>query len=130
LITGDGNIRYIIKEFPILGEESVLASRYALATRLIAGDEVYNSVHSTLMQFQGNITDVALRRIGDSFGLDNDAIFVAMSSPEVTSTINANRALAQRMQITGTPTFVVDDQMLRGYVPLQQMQQIVADLRG
>ena len=130
LISRDGNIRYIVKEFPILGEESVLASRFALAAKLVAGDDVYDEVHSTLMQYQGNISQAALQRVGDSFGLDTDAIFAAMTSDEVTSIINANRALAERMRISGTPTFVVDDQMLRGYVPLDQMQQIVAAVRG
>lgn len=130
LISGDGNIRYIVKEFPILGEESVLASRFALATKQIAGDAVYDDVHATLMQYQGNISEAALQRISDGFGLDTDAIFSAMFTDEVTTIINTNRALAERMQISGTPTFVVDDQMLRGYVPLNQMQQIVAAVRG
>lgn len=130
LISSDGNIRYIIKEFPILGEESVLASRFALASRIVGGDEVYDNVHSTLMEFQGNITETNLVRIGESFGLDNDAIFAEMNSDEVNSIIANNRALAERMRISGTPTFVVEDQMLRGYVPFNQMQQIVAGVRG
>lgn len=130
LVSGDGNIRYIVKEFPILGEESVLASRFALATRQVAGDAAYKDVHATLMQYQGNITEATLAQLSDSFGLATDAIFAAMTSEDVTNIINANRALAERMQISGTPTFVVDDQMLRGYVPLDQMQQIVAAVRG
>jgi len=130
LISRDGNIRYIVKEFPILGEESVLASRFALATKQVAGDAVYDEVHATLMQFQGNISEGALERVSDSFGLDTDAIMAEMFSDDVTAIINGNRALAERMRISGTPTFVVDDQMLRGYVPLDQMQQIVAAVRG
>ena len=82
------------------------------------------------MQFNGNISEVALQRVSDSFGLDTDAIFAVMFSDEVTSILESNRALAERMRISGTPTFVVDDQMLRGYVPLDQMQQIVAAVRG
>ncbi|SEW16149.1 Protein-disulfide isomerase [Cognatiyoonia koreensis] len=130
LVSGDGNIRYIIKEFPILGEESILASRFAIATRMVAGDEAYDDVHSTLMEFEGNISEASLQRIGEAFGLDTDAVFAEMESNEVTTIINNNRALAQRMRISGTPTFVVEDQMLRGYVPLDQMQQIVAAVRG
>lgn len=130
LIARDGNIRYIIKEFPILGEESILASRYALATRIVEGDAVYDNIHATLMEFQGNISETALARIGEAFGLNNDAIFAEMDSEAVTTIINNNRALAQRMRISGTPTFVVEDQMLRGYVPFDQMQQIVAAARS
>ena len=53
----------------------------------------------------------------------------AMNSDAVTATIEANHELAQRLQITGTPTFVMSDQMLRGYVPLDAMQQIVEAAR-
>ena len=56
VLSTDANIRYIIKEFPILGDASVLASRYAIATQLVAGDEAYEGVHNTLMEFQGDIT--------------------------------------------------------------------------
>lgn len=130
LIAGDGNIRYIIKELPILGEESVIASRFALAVREVAGDEMYADIHSTLMEYQGTISEAALLRIGDSFELDTLAILDAMYGDDVTQIINANRHLAQRMQINGTPTFVVEDQLLRGYVPQAQMEQIVAGVRG
>ena len=46
--------------------------------------------------------------------------------PEVTAVIAANQALGDKMRITGTPTFVVQGQMLRGYLPMEQMMQVVA----
>lgn len=130
LLNADTNIRYIVKEFPILGEASVLASRYAIAAKLVAGDDAYENVHNTLMEFRGDITPQTLARLGDTLGLDNDAISAAMDGPEVAAIIAENRALAQQLQITGTPTFVFEDQMLRGYVPTDQMIQLVAELRG
>jgi protein-disulfide isomerase len=63
-------------------------------------------------------------------GLDAAPILARMSGPEVAAQINANYALAQNMKISGTPTFVVGDQLLRGYLPLDQMQQVVAQERG
>ena len=130
LLNADTNIRYIVKEFPILGEASVLASRYAIATKLVAGDEAYENVHNTLMEFRGDITAQSLERLGDTLGLDNEAISTAMDSTEVNEILAENRALAQQLKITGTPTFVFEDQMLRGYVPTDQMIQLVAELRG
>ncbi|MEZ5723050.1 MAG: hypothetical protein R3D59_16785 [Paracoccaceae bacterium] len=41
----DGNIRIIYKEFPILGEESLMASRFAVSAKLIGGDEAYGPLH-------------------------------------------------------------------------------------
>jgi protein-disulfide isomerase len=130
LIDRDPNIRYVIKELPILGEESVLASRYAIAVQLLAGDDAYYDVHNTLMDFQGNITDGSLSRMSDAFGLDHTEVTDKMNGPDVASVIAENRALADKLAITGTPSFVFEDQMLRGYVPLNQMEQIVAQLRS
>ena len=130
LLRTDGNIRYIIKEFPILGEQSELASRFALAVRNVAGDEAYESVHEILMEFRGDVTIDSLTRLAVTVGLDPESILAEMNSPDVTNVIATNRALAQRLQITGTPTFVMQDQMLRGYVPLDQMQQILEAIRG
>ena len=129
LIAADTNIRLIVKEFPILGEQSVLASRFAVATLLVAGDEAYKSVHDTLMEFRGDITQASMTRLAEVLELDAQAIIAQMDSDEVTNVITQNRQLGQQMQISGTPTFVIEDQMLRGYVPLDAMEQLVAGLR-
>ncbi len=129
LIAGDGNIRYIVKEFPILGEASTLASQFAIAVKIVAGDEAYKDVHDTLMEFRGDVTKNNLDRLAESLDLDVAAITVEMGGREVAQIINDTRLLGQAMQITGTPTFVVQDQMLRGYVPFAQMEQIVAAVR-
>ncbi len=130
LMAGDGNIRKIIKEFPILGDQSVLASRFAIATKLAVGDEAYKAMHDALMVHRGNISEPALERIATDLGLDTGAIISAMSLPRVDEIINENRQLAQAMQITGTPTFVIGGQMLRGFLPLEGLQAVVADERG
>ena len=130
VLSTDANIRYIIKEFPILGDASVLASRYAIATQLVARAEAYEGVHNTLMEFQGDISMAMLADLSEAYGLDHQAIFTMMEDAQVTDIINKNRALAQELKISGTPTFVVQDQMLRGFVPGEQILQIVAELRN
>ncbi|MFQ1700992.1 DsbA family protein [Loktanella agnita] len=129
LVSQDGNIRFIVKELPILGEQSVIAAQFAVATQIVMGDETYKQVHDTLMEFRGDINTQSLTRLSDTLGLETQAIFAKMGDEAVTDVINANRALAQQLQISGTPTFIIDDQMLRGYVPLADMEQIVASLR-
>ncbi|MBI1418411.1 MAG: thioredoxin domain-containing protein [Limimaricola sp.] len=130
LLKTDGNIRYIVKEFPILGPQSVLAAQFAIAVKQIAGDETYATVHNALMGYNSDITMASLGRMAQTLGLDMDAISAKMNSPEVAAVINANRQLAGTLQITGTPTFVVKDQMLRGYLPLAQMEQMVSQIRS
>jgi len=130
LIKSDGNIRLIVKEFPILGEASIIASRFAIATQIIGGNDAYKAVSDALMTLDGNPNEATLKRLAKTFGLDADAILAEMSSKEVTRRIAETRALAQRMQISGTPSFVFGDQMVRGYAPLPTMQNIVAQGRA
>jgi protein-disulfide isomerase len=130
LVKADGNIKLIVKELPILGESSVLASRFAVAVKQIAGDDSYKAVHDAMMSVNGDINMPTLRRLGGTFGLDMDAVEARMDSDEVTAEIAATRALAGTLAISGTPTFVMQDELLRGYLPLDQMQARVADKRG
>ena len=130
LVETDGNIRVITKEFPILGEQSLLASRFAVATKLLEGDEAYKDISDALIALRSDVSNASLSSLATAYGLDGEAIFAHMNSPEVGQILAANRALGDRMQITGTPTFVFGDQMVRGYVDLAQMRQIVAEERN
>jgi len=125
LVETDGNIRIITKEFPILGEQSVMASRFAVATKLIAGDTAYKDVSDALIALRSDVSEASLTALAEAYGLDAAAILTEMDSPAVGDILAANRALGDRMQITGTPTFVFGEQMVRGYVNLSQMRQIV-----
>jgi protein-disulfide isomerase len=129
LVAGDGNIRYIVKEFPILGEESVAASRFALAVRNVAGDAAYKDVHDRLIGARGAMNDDTFGRIGVELGLDVDAVMVEMQNPDIDRIIRENHALAQALEISGTPSFIFQTDMVRGYVPLESMKGIVQAIR-
>lgn len=130
LLETDGNIRLVVKEFPILGEQSLLASRFAVATKQLEGDAAYLSLHDALMAFNSEISLRTLKQIANTFGFNADAIEARMDSEEVTDEIRRTRDLAQRLQISGTPTFVLQDELLRGYLPYDQMQALVDEKRG
>lgn len=130
LIASDGNIRIIIKEFPILGEESTVAARFAIAAKQQLGDEAYKAIHDAMMTYKGDMAIPALTRLTEALELDADAIVAHMDDDAVTKVIDDNRALGQALQISGTPSFIMDDQILRGYVPLESMKDIVEDIRS
>lgn len=129
LIQSDGNIRFIVKEFPILGQASLDSARYAMATKIAAGDEAYEAMHDALMAYKGDTGVASLSRLADGLGLDAQSITAALDDPQVDAAIRANHELAQVLSINGTPTFVFGDEMIRGYVPLTAMEQIVAEQR-
>jgi len=130
LIASDGNIRIIIKEFPILGEQSTIAAQFAIAAQQKLGDDAYKALHDAMMTYKGDMAVPALTRLAEALELDAAAIVDHMDSDEVAKVINDNRALGQAMQISGTPSFIMHDQVVRGYVPLEGMQDIVKDIRG
>ena len=81
------------------------------------------------MEHRGAFTRDALAVLAEEAGLDAEAIIDRMDAPEVAEVIQKNYALGRAMDISGTPTFVLGDQMLRGYVPLDGMRAIVSDVR-
>lgn len=130
LVEIDGNIRFVLKEFPILGEQSVLSSRFAIAVLQLHGGEAYKKAHDALLSLRSDTTPEALVRVAEDLGLEAQPILERMQTAEVTKVIEDNHRLAQTMDISGTPTFVVGGTMVRGYVPLEGMQQIVAEQRA
>ncbi len=130
LVASDGNIRLVLKEFPILGEASLISSRFAIAVLQLHGNEAYKAAHDALITLRGEPDEATLSRLAVDLDLDATAVMARMSTDAVTDVIKANHALADIMDISGTPTFVIDGTMVRGYVPLDGMRQIVADERG
>lgn len=130
LVGQDGNIRFIVKEFPILGEASLISTRFALAVLLVAGDAEYKRAYDALITMTSDMSEPVLRRLADTLGVDADAVIARMDDPEIDRRISETRALAQSLNINGTPTFVMGTELVRGYVPLDTMEQIIANERA
>lgn len=130
LLRTDGKIRFVVKEFPILGEASMLASQFAIAVRQLHGDDAYGKAHHTLMTLRGEPTPETLVRVAKDMGFDPQPILDRMKSPEVQAVIAQNYKLAEDLEITGTPAFIMGDSVLRGYAPLETMRDFVKDMRA
>ncbi len=132
-VEADGNIRFIVKEFPILGtsetSESRMGARFAIATQQVAGDEAYETIHNALMTTEEPLNLVTLRKIAEDNKLDAKAIIDRMNTEDVTAVLRANAQLAQSMGIQGTPTFVIGTELLRG-VPPQGIAEVVKQVRA
>lgn len=130
LLEDDGNIRWIVKELPILGPGSVLAARAAIATLIAEGPEAYARLNDTLLRGEGPINDASLDAALREADLDPAAVRAGMEDPEVTRRLEATRALAAELDIQGTPAFVFEDRMLRGFAPVAAMEALVAQARA
>lgn len=130
LVASDGGVRLIVKEFPILGPASEQAARAAISTLISAGPEAYAALNDRLLRLEGQLTDARIDATLAEVGVDPAAVRAGMDDPEVTRRIEATRALAQTLEIQGTPSFVFEDRMLRGYAPLAAMQALLAEVRA
>lgn len=125
-ITQDGNVRLVFKEFPILGEDSMLAARAALAA---ARQDRYYDMHVALMQERGSYTLAKVLAIALDLGLDVDALRRDMDAPEVEAAISTNYELARALKITGTPGFIIGDQVIPGAISTEQMLSLIEKAR-
>ena len=130
LVKSDGKIRFVVKAFPILGEDSTNSSRFALAMRMLHGDDAYKQTYDALITLKGSPDPETLSRLARDLGFDPKPILDLMPDPKITAILAANHALADKLNISGTPTFVIDHNMLRGYVPEEEMRKIVAEQRA
>ena len=126
LLAGDHELRIAYKEFPILGEVSVTAARAALAAER---QGKYEAFHIAMMAASGQITGDTVYQVAGSVGLDVDRLKRDMAAPQIQTALKANRTLADALGITGTPGFVIGDQIVPGAIELSSLKELVAEAR-
>ncbi|HYM30620.1 MAG TPA: DsbA family protein [Candidatus Cybelea sp.] len=122
----DGKVRLMLKEYPILGEDSVLASRAAIASRK---QGKYMAFHDALMRTKGVFTPDVIKLVAKEVGLDVARLEKDMADPAVDQIIRANQAIADSLGIEGTPGFVIGDRVISGGMPLPQFRTLISDAR-
>ncbi len=130
LIETDGNIRFVVKEYPILGTNSEIAALLAVSVLQLAGDQQYKSVHDLMMTHEGPYDDGFVSEVAGLAGIDPELIVEHIDSLTPHDAISANFQLAGNMGINSTPTFVIGNRMVRGYIPYSEMQEIVNQQRS
>jgi protein-disulfide isomerase len=105
------DLRVVFVEFPILSEDSRVASQAAIAS---VKQDKYWEFHSALMAHKGPITSEAVFKIAGDVGLDVEKLKTDMQAPEVDAEIEKNLQLGTAMGIQGTPAFFVGDEAIPG----------------
>ena len=129
LLKSDSKIRHVYKEFPILGNSSVIAARIALAAWDLDKSK-YSDFHAALMQSQGGLSESKILRIAKKFGFDEAKLKIAMKDPKIEASIRKNHAIAQALNITGTPAFIIGNQVIPGAISAETMKKIISEVRG
>ncbi len=126
VVRGDGKIRLVFKEFPILGPASRTASMAAIAAHK---QGKYLAFHNALMAYPNNLNDDVIFALARQVGLDVNKLKEDMKSPEVQALIEKTHKLAQDLGINGTPGFVIGDQIIPGAVGADELKKRVAEAR-
>ena len=104
LVKKNPDLRVIYKEFPIFGDSSITASKAALAAGM---QGKYLQMHDALLKAGKRLNDKIVMAKAKSVGLNMDKLKKDMDSKEVAAMLDANRALADKMHLQGTPAFVI-----------------------
>jgi protein-disulfide isomerase len=128
LLKEDGRIRVVYKEFPILGPESMIASRVSLAA-LKQSPQKYARLHLALMNAKGELSQESIMKAAEAAGLDIARIKTDMNGPEVDALIKRNYDLAEQLNLRGTPVFIIGNEMTPGAVDMPIFKKMVAEAR-
>jgi protein-disulfide isomerase len=127
VLAEDSNVRLVLKEFPILGPQSVYASRAAVASRR---QGKYLSFHEALFAHNGALGEAEVMSIARRTGLDPVRLQADMQDPEVDRIIGSGHALARALDITGTPAFVIGDEIVGGLADIASFRRLIAGARA
>jgi protein-disulfide isomerase len=126
MLKADGEMRIVMKELPILGPESVVAAKAALAAR---EQGKYEAMHLALMGERSRLSEGSVLAIAKAVGLDVDRLRRDMESPAVREELQKNLALARAIGVDGTPAFVVGDRLVPG-ADMESLRKLIAAARG
>jgi protein-disulfide isomerase len=110
----DPNLKVVFKEFPVLGPGSVDAAKVAVAVRMQDKGGKYVEFHRLLLGGRGEANKERALAAAKEAGLDMARIDKDLQSPEIAATLNESAKLAESLNLTGTPTFVIADELIVG----------------
>jgi protein-disulfide isomerase len=125
LTAADPNVRVVFKELPIFGEDSMVAAKAAMAS---VKQGKYWDYHVALMK-EKKVTKDNVYTIAEKVGLNVDKLKADMADPAIDAALKENAAIAQALAIEGTPGFIVDTKVNVGYVPVDGLKALIADVR-
>jgi protein-disulfide isomerase len=127
LLAADPNVRVVYREWPILGEGSVFAARAALASR---NQGKYDEFHWAMMGLNGRAEEATVIRAAEEIGLNIAQLRRDMNAPEIDEHIQTSMRLSRAIGFSGTPSFVIGDNLAPGLIDADQMISMVNQARA
>jgi len=128
LLAEDPNLRVIFKEYPILSEDSVNAARVAIAVSKTPGAD-YWAFHELLYTARGQISGETALATAEIMGMNRVELELAARGADVTDIIQKSYILADGLKISGTPAFIIGDEIIPGAVGYERLRDSIANVR-
>jgi protein-disulfide isomerase len=119
----DPRVRVVYKDLPILGEPSELAAKAALASQAQGKHQAF---HEALLASHADMSKDAILKIAVKVGLDTKRLEADMANSKWQAVIDKNRALARELGISGTPGFIVGNELVPGWLDLNGLKELIA----
>ncbi len=126
LLSNDASVRVVYKEFPIMGPQSQVAARAALAAKR---QGKYSEFHNALLESDG-ASDEVIKNISDRLGLNYATLKKDMDDPKINEAIERNIRLATAIGINGTPAYFIGEQFIPGAIDSASLAKAVSDERA
>ncbi len=128
LIEEDKGLRVVLKEFPVLGPGSEEAAQVAVVVHEMA-PEKYQAFYDELLMGRGEVNGARALAVATDIGLDAAAIKTRLKDPEIAATIGESYTLAQALGINGTPTYVMQGDVIVGAVGYDTLKAKIKSVR-
>ena len=118
LVSENKDIKIILKELPVLGESSILASKASIASQK---QDKYFEFHQELINFSGIISLIDIKKISKELGINFEQLQRDMNSEETILLINESYRLADLIGVRGTPAFIINNNLIPGAIGKNEM---------
>ena len=128
VVQDDGKVRLVLKDWPILGEVSVIAARMALASKY---QDRLIQAHEALIGVNSKLTELRIRELLAGAGIDVDRLNrdLATNAKAIDAILARNGDQATAFGFRGTPSFIVGKFRVPGVLTMAQFDQVIADAR-
>lgn len=120
ILASNPDVKFVIKEWPVLGQSSFEAHNVSLAFNSLM-PEKYPEFHETLLALKGQKGEAKALEIAISMGADETQLRAEMKKPYIIETLRENNGIAEDLGITGTPSYIIGDEVVFGAVGVDQI---------
>lgn len=130
LVKSDPKLRVVLKDFPVLGPDSVEASRVSLAVKnQLQGQKMFD-YHVKVLETRGRVNGERAMAVAKEMGVDMARLQKDLDSAEVRNALQENMALGDKLNLTGTPAFIIGETVIPGAVGIDPLKQVVDNVRA